>query len=203
MRGFSKGDSAAACSAPQAQAGVEVIAGGARRVERLTFGDSADEGLPVTNDEWAVCDEPLLMLDAVRDTAQPQTLRRFAVICCEPLLAVLDQDGRWAINTANRLAHGEATEAERAQAEQSAFRFADYNDDLDRYYYNEDYEAAGYPPYQTDPQFAAAEAAAGAVAADPWLGARVAARSALEVAGNEGRAAEKARLCAALRSLMK
>jgi hypothetical protein len=156
----------------------------------------------MTDAEWAACDDPLQMLDAVRGIAHPADLRRFAVCCCEPLLVVLDEEGRWAVNVANRLARGEATEAERAHAENAVFHFDDYLQDLDRFYYNADYEAAGYPPYQTDPQFAAAEAAAGAIAADPWLGACVAARSALEAAGFECRNAERARLCAALRFIM-
>src|SRR5262249_3682255 len=116
--------------------------------------------------------------------------------------AVLDEDARWAVHVAHRLARGEATEAERGRAESAVFRLQDYNQDLDRFFYNEDYAAAGYPPYQTDRWFAATETVAGAVAADPWLGARVALRSALEAAGNEGRTAERSRLCAALRSIM-
>lgn len=83
------------------------------------------------------------------------------------------------------------------------FPVASYNDDLERYYYNQDYEAAGFPHYRTDPEFAAAEAAAGAVASDPWLGACVAARNALIAAGEKRRASEQARLCDALRSLIK
>ncbi len=157
----------------------------------------------MTDAEWASCADPLLMLEAVRGIAQPQALRRFAVVCCEPLLPVLDEDGRRAVHVANRLARGDATEAERAEAECAVFRLDDYNDDRDRFCYDAEYQAAGNPPYEADPWFAATDAAAGAVAADPWVGACVAASSALEAAGKEGRAAERSRLCASLRSTMK
>jgi hypothetical protein len=157
----------------------------------------------VDHTEWATCGDPLRMLDAIRDTAPAQQLRQFAVICCEPLLAVLDEDGRRAVRVAARLARGQATESERAEAESGVFQLEGYQQDLDRFYDTEDYEAAGYPQYSTDPWFAATDAAAGAVAADPWLGACVAARSALEAAGKDGRAAEQSRLCAALRFILK
>lgn len=71
----------------------------------------------LTEAEWATCDDPLRMLDAIREVALPAELRQFAVICCEPLFAVLDDDGRYAVSVATRLARGEATEAERARAE--------------------------------------------------------------------------------------
>ena len=148
----------------------------------------------MTPSEWDRCDDPLRLLDAIRDRAEPVAFRRFAVACCEPIRELLDEAGRAAVAVAERLARGMASEAERAAAEQSVFRLDAWTRDMEVWY--------GDMPLDTapGPEWYAAEAAGGAVASDPWAGARQAARAALAATPEESRAAVRASLCRAFRA---
>lgn len=150
----------------------------------------------MTASEWDSCDDPLRLLDAIRGRTDPVALRRFAVACCEPVRGLLDEDGRAAVAVAERLAGGRASEAERAAAEQAVFHLDEWIRDME----------VGYgdlpPDAAPGPEWYAAEAAGGAVASDPWAGARQSARAAVEAAPEEDRAAIRGRLCQALRGLV-
>jgi hypothetical protein len=143
------------------------------------------------------------MLDAFAGHTRGDELRRFAVACYESVWDMLDESARASVKVAARLARGEATEAERVAAEQEAFWFSKYQEYLDKYYYADDYEAFDGRKYETDRQFAAAEAVAGALCSEPLTAAKVAARSALEASSDDvARAQEQIRLCGVLRSIV-
>lgn len=150
----------------------------------------------MTASEWEGCDDPLRLLDVVRDRADPVALRWFAVACCELVRELLDEPGRAAVAVTERLARGQASEAERAAAEQAVFSPDEYIRDLEVWY-------GDMPPTATPgPAWYAAEAAGGAVASDPWAGARQAARAAVEATPEAARSAVRERLCRSLRQLV-
>jgi hypothetical protein len=75
----------------------------------------------MTEAEWLVCDDLRLMLDFLRDKASERKLRLFAVGCCRRLWGLLiNEQSRRAIEVAERLADGLASEMERRSAYRGA-----------------------------------------------------------------------------------
>src|SRR5262245_1916424 len=73
----------------------------------------------MTEQDWWAATDPKRMLDAA--PADPRKFRLFAVRCCRQLWGhLLDRRSRHAVAVAERLANGQAPEAERAAAAESA-----------------------------------------------------------------------------------
>jgi hypothetical protein len=75
----------------------------------------------MTEAEWLACDNPMPMLQFLNGKASDRKLRLFAVACCRRLWPLLtDQRSRLAVDMAECLADGLATEPERAASEAAA-----------------------------------------------------------------------------------
>jgi hypothetical protein len=75
----------------------------------------------MTEAEWLACEEPLEMIRFLRCKASERKRRLFAVACCRRLWDLLvHESSRAAVDTAERLADGEAGEADRIRAEEAA-----------------------------------------------------------------------------------
>jgi hypothetical protein len=72
--------------------------------------------------EWLACTDPHKMLKHVRGRATPRKLRLFAVACCRSVWDLLDDPVfRQTVETAERFADGEATEADLEAARAAAW----------------------------------------------------------------------------------
>jgi hypothetical protein len=75
----------------------------------------------MTVDEWDACDDPATLLEAVRERASDRKLRLFACECCRQLWHLLPDDAdRHAVDVAERVAEGVASNAERKAALRAA-----------------------------------------------------------------------------------
>jgi hypothetical protein len=75
----------------------------------------------MTEAEWLACDEPRPMLDFLRDKASDRRYRLFGLACCRRVWrSLLNEGSRAAVEVAERFAEGEASEEERAEAEDAA-----------------------------------------------------------------------------------
>ncbi len=75
----------------------------------------------MTEQEWLECDDLYTMLAFLRNRDCGRKLRLFAVASCRPILHRLtDERSRTAVHVAERVADGQAAEAERCLAENAA-----------------------------------------------------------------------------------
>jgi hypothetical protein len=80
----------------------------------------------VTEAEWLACADPAAMLAHLRGRADDRRLRLFAVACCRRVQHIYDAAARNAIDVAERMADGLATNAERRAAAVAANRLGSY-----------------------------------------------------------------------------
>src|SRR5690348_17059809 len=91
-----------------------------RAADRSCWGG---EGPTMTEAEWLAATDPGPMLAFPRDGIGERKLRLFAVACCRRVWAVLaDEDGRRAVEVAERYADGASTPREVRRARTAAAR---------------------------------------------------------------------------------
>ena len=72
----------------------------------------------MTEDEWLTCKDPLSMMEHLGDDVSARKKRLYLAACGRRIEKLLPQEeSRWAIEIAERLADGEPYETEAAQAE--------------------------------------------------------------------------------------
>lgn len=74
----------------------------------------------MTEAEWLACNNPNEMLLVVREFASARKLRLFAVACCRRVWPLLSDEGRRAVEVAERYADGRASAAELDLAHRAA-----------------------------------------------------------------------------------